>query len=302
MKNLSTEDLLFFVEMMKKRNMALTAESLGLSMATASRRLAKLTDSFGEVLFVKNKNGMQPTTKAMEAERVVQHILEELQQLSSSIQFDPAFLKRNFVLAGVDNGVVAIMTPILPAIFKAAPGICLHMVETNRYVVEHQLRSGEVDFAIFPKSYPDGGNSLHSMTIYRHHCVYVTRKNHPLVQVDPLSQTFKEAISHYQRIEISTLYQESSRYDPYCPAPGKVLLTSPYFIGAAFGVLETDWVVAMPEKTAEYLAHWLPIHIHRVPVDDMPAIEPQLIWHDSTHHDPACQWFRSMVLSCCKQL
>ena len=44
------------------------------------------------------------------------------------------------------------------------------------------------------------------------------------------------------------------------------------------------------------------VHFVDLPVNDVPALETHLYWHESTDQDPANRWMREQIIEICQQV
>ena len=76
---------------------------------------------------------------------------------------------------------------------------------------------------------------------------------------------------------------------------GQPSIVIPYFNTAPFLVLDTDFIMRIPSRTAEY---WLArggYAVRDLPPELAYAFSPKLIWNTRSDGDPLHQWVRSLV-------
>ena len=61
---------------------------------------------------------------------------------------------------------------------------------------------------------------------------------------------------------------------------------------------QTDMAMTVPES----FAHRHSLHAVDLPVNDVPAQETHLYWHESTDQDPANRWMREQLIELCQQV
>jgi DNA-binding transcriptional LysR family regulator len=66
-----------FEVLLRERNLTRAAETLGVAQPALSKTLAKLRLYFGDPLFVRSANRMEPTTKALELAGSVRGLLDD---------------------------------------------------------------------------------------------------------------------------------------------------------------------------------------------------------------------------------
>ncbi|WP_240922959.1 LysR substrate-binding domain-containing protein, partial [Metapseudomonas otitidis] len=78
----------------------------------------------------------------------------------------------------------------------------------------------------------------------------------------------------------------------------KVALRSQHYMMASTVLQSTDMAMTVPERFAR--RHDL--HFVDLPVNDVPALETHLYWHESTDQDPANRWMREQIIEICQQV
>src|SRR5881392_197169 len=103
MARFDVELLLVFDEMYKTRNVTRAAANLGLPQSSVSLALGKLREHFGDRLFSRTANGMEPTPRAENAIADVRMAIGALQQaLAGQPVFDPGASEREFSICMTD--------------------------------------------------------------------------------------------------------------------------------------------------------------------------------------------------------
>lgn len=303
MKNaLDRDSLIFLKTLCDTQNLVNAANQLGLSPATASRLLGKLREAFGDELFTRSSGGLAPTWRMTELLPQVRTVLDDYERLLEVSAFDPKMLERAFHIGGVDHGVI-FLAPAVARVASVAPGVVIEMSEiTNDWPV--QLRTGELDAVISPmESVPQG---FHYLKLRERSCSsrLVCRPGHPLLAraAQRGGVTMEEALS-YGFVEITwrptNYFRLAKSREGEAFASRRVVVKTPYFMGAAKIVSESDLLLPLSNLMADwcfeqgFLAE-LPLIGDLKFVNDF---EPKLIWHDRSHLDPAMQWLRGMILS-----
>lgn len=303
MKNaLDRDSLIFLKTLCDTQNLVNAANQLGLAPATASRLLGKLREAFGDELFTRSSGGLVPTWRMTELLPQVRTVLDDYERLLEVSAFDPKTLERAFHIGGVDHGVI-FLAPAVARVASVAPGVVIEMSEiTNDWPV--QLRTGELDAVISPmESVPQG---FHYLKLRERSCSsrLVCRPGHPLLAraAQRGGVTMEEALS-YGFVEITwrptNYFRLAKSREGEAFASRRVVVKTPYFMGAAKIVSESDLLLPLSNLMANwcfeqgFLAE-LPLIRDLKFVNDF---EPKLIWHDRSHLDPAMQWLRGMILS-----
>lgn len=78
----------------------------------------------------------------------------------------------------------------------------------------------------------------------------------------------------------------------------KIALRSQHYLMASLVLQQTDMVMTVPARFAR--RHDL--QAFNLPVNDVPAVETHLYWHESTDQDPANRWMREQMIELCQHV
>ena len=137
--------LLLFQHLLEDRNISSVARRLDLSQPAVSNALRRLRQAFGDELFVRTAQGMQPTPRAAGP------VSEALALLAGALQdqdaFDPAASMRRFRVAMTDVGEIHFMPRLIEVCAQVAPQArawCACRARSWR----GEMEAGRVDLAI----------------------------------------------------------------------------------------------------------------------------------------------------------
>lgn len=152
MRNMNMLDLNLlrvFEALMREQNVSLAAERLNLTQPAVSNALNRLRGVFEDQLFVRTRNGMEPTPVALALYEPIQQGLASIRSaLSEGLSFDPATSQRSFTIITTDVGELTYIAQLLKALSQEAPNIDLQVMEASREEYEKLLDSGKADFAL----------------------------------------------------------------------------------------------------------------------------------------------------------
>ena len=291
--HLSFEEMRLLKLLLETEQLSLAAERLGHSASTVSRQLAHAREVLGDPLFVRAKTGLLPTARMLAISSKMDRLLEIWDDMADEKPFSPASSERRFRIMTADNGLNAYLTECLPAILAQAPRARL-IVEPLSDDVFESLRCGEADVAVYPTT--DIPAECRAVPLPVMHPVALMRPGHPLVKRFRAQGRLRQAdFDAYPLLmcdpRIGTRFREALEAE--CK---RARLIIPYF-NALRAILEkTDFVAWSPKASAR---QWVDAGaLFAAPVEDSPftSFQPQLIWHERTHADPACQWLRGMIL------
>jgi DNA-binding transcriptional LysR family regulator len=279
--------------LLRELSLTRTADQMGMSQPTVSRILARLRLHFGDPLFVRAGQGMQPTARALELAEPLAAVLAGVRQMQAgSAVFDPASAERCFRLYMVDGGIVYVLPRLLDVLARSAPRLGLRTVQCDPHELEQQLEHGKIDLAL--GSFPHLLNNIHQRPLWVENYATVMRRGHPCAK--GLDRTAFLAQRHVLVTmgDVNHQYAAAGRVlDTLLPASA-VLCHVPSFTAAAHLVLHTDAMATLPLRLAHFLADDLGLEAVDTPVS-LPPLQLAMYWHERSHRDPANRWLRSVV-------
>jgi DNA-binding transcriptional LysR family regulator len=147
--DLDLRDLAVFSMLMQLHSVTKVGAALNLPQPTVSRCVARLREQFRDVLFVRTRSGMEPTSIALAAAPAVNDIVRVYAtQLSDPGKFDPKVSRREFALAASDVGHLLVLPRLFSEMASEAPGVKFTAVPLSQRPLIEELQSGEVDLAV----------------------------------------------------------------------------------------------------------------------------------------------------------
>jgi DNA-binding transcriptional LysR family regulator len=279
--------------LLRELSLTRTADVLGMSQPTVSRVLARLRQHFGDPLFVRAGQQMQPTARALELAEPLAAVLAGVRQLQAgSAEFDPATSTRCFRLYMVDGGVVHVLPRVLRGLAQVAPHVGIRTVQCEARELELQLEQGRIDLAL--GSFPQLLNNIHQRPLWVETYATIMRRGHPAAR--SLDDRSFRAHRHVlvSMGHANHEYAAAGRILESMLAPSAVLCHVPSFTAAAHIVLHTDAIATLPRRLAHSLADDLGLDLVDAPVA-LPALQLAMYWHERSHRDPASRWLREVV-------
>ncbi len=165
-----------FDVLLEERSVTRAGIRLGLSQSAVSHALNRLRHAFGDPLFHRTAQGMQPTARALEVGPGVHASLAQLQAAVNPPTFDPGATDRRFVLAAGAYACAVFIPALVARLAEVAPSAQLIVAPTSDFL--GRLDSQQNDFAV----------SLISSTparvaqepLFRETLVWAVNTNHPL--------------------------------------------------------------------------------------------------------------------------
>lgn len=283
-----------FDALLHERSVSRAAERLGISQSSASEMLAKLRDRFDDPLLVRTRDGLAPTTRALELRPQVREAIDRLRQLlAGSKGFDPATSDETFRLSTSDYTQLLLMPTLTRLMLAEAPHCTVDVLPVHILRVEQAMDAGDIDLAI--AYYPEPPPSLRRSPLFSDRYVCIARPGHPEA-VSPLTAERFAALPHV-RVAPSGLTYFSSVVDQALEALGlqrRIAVSSPHFLLAAQLVSQTDLVLALPQRAAQALAAHFALQVIPIPMP-MRTIDLSMYWHERCHHSAPQQWLRERV-------
>jgi DNA-binding transcriptional LysR family regulator len=286
--------LYVLVALDERRSVSGAARKLHRSQPVVSVALGKLREFFGDPLFVRSGNGMQPTPRAttlIESARVV------LARIGSDIlaepSFDPIKSSRAVSLVLSDVGEVVLLPALIRRLRDQMPNAMVRSVTLPAGEVALQLESGEVDLAI--GYFPDlKKHNFYQQALYSDTFASLIRSDH-LVRADKLS------LKQYLQLEHAVVHAESRTEEVMESFLARkrirreVVLSTPHFTSVPIIVAQSDLIVTIPEPLARYFSSVaVGVRVVQLPFDP-PRIAIKQFWHRKFQHDARSRWLRGLT-------
>jgi DNA-binding transcriptional LysR family regulator len=292
--NLSRIDLnLFTVFAAIYREGGITAASkrLHLSQPAVSHALGRLRELLDDPLFERHGNEMVPTPLARTLAVTIGSSLDSLEQMMHRAgRFDPASSQRVFSIAVRESQESTFLPTLLATLAPSAPNIDVATVRIERRDLEDDLQSGDIDFAI------DVALPV-SADVRREHVgaaplVVLARIDHPVVKGALDLDTYLS-----QEHVLVTGRRRGRGYEDMALAKlgvaRRIRLRCQQYAAAAEIVSRTDLLATISRKQADLINEnnqMLPFPA------EVPPLESYLYWHARSEDDPACRWFKGVLL------
>ena len=273
-----------------------TARKLGLSQPTVSRSLAQLRSAIGDPLLVRVGNRMCRTARGDALLEPVSSWLESAAVLIESPEFQPASLRRRFRIAATDFGVMAAITPALPAILKAAPEAAIDIVPLP-FEPAAALAAGDIDLAVSGLDYNPA--QLHGRALFTDSFACLMRPEHPLATGD--GALALDQLLGCAHLGITVSDAEVERLDHVLGEVArarKVSARIPYFHAAAGVIAGSDLLMMLPLRAARTFARVHGLALRHAPAE-VGTLHYTLLWHERSAQDPAVAWLADRLGTAC---
>ena len=297
--NLSKVDLNLFIvfdAIYTEANLTRAGQIVGITQPAVSNALSRLRETFNDPLFVRTAQGMVPTPMA---QNIIGPVRNALQLLRVSVQesriFNPLQANKTFRISMTDLIEAVILPPLFQRLRRQAPAVQIESFLAKRRETTKELAAGRIDFAVDAPLNTDP--QVRHVKLLEDRYVCAMRKGHPLAK-DKISLDDYLSLTH---IHISSRRSGLGLVDLALGKMGiqrKIALRSQHYLMASQVMQQTDMAMTVPES----FAHRHGLHAVDLPVNDVPAQETHLYWHESTDQDPANRWMREQLIELAQQI
>lgn len=287
--------LRIFDVVMTERSVTRAANILHITQPAVSNALSRLRYLLEDPLFVKTHGGVNPTQKAQLIWPVIRDALAKINSVLEMSEFDAASSHADFRLAMSEYLASQTLRPLLLAQLSHAPGVKVHLRPFTLETASLQLERGEIDLAA--GVYSGGLPSLKSVPFETLSFVLVLRKDHPLLNKQPLSlDDFLDA--RHVAVNIFGTAGALPIVDRELAAAGlhrNVSFTVNQFSLVPAMLANSDLVSIIPAAVAMDSAYSESLAVVECPFKFEPRVM-SLIWHERTDNLSAHQWLRGEVM------
>jgi DNA-binding transcriptional LysR family regulator len=279
--------LLVFQEVMRHRKLTAVAERLGLTQSSISHSLRRLRDVFGDELFLRRSNGVEPTARARELEPVVRGVIETLRgAIRIDEPFAPESVRGVVRISMVDHYCALVGAPLLRAIRQSAPNLQLSIRPLVRRAALGALAANDIDLALglFWKL-PKG---LRGQKLFEETHRVVARKGHPLIRQKLDLKTFLAA----EHLLVSFGGDLEGVVDQALAKLGKqrkLVAAMPFFLPAIATVAKTDLITTVPSRHALAFAETFRLNVYAPPIQ-IPRYMTGIVWHERNDGNALIRW------------
>lgn len=279
-----------FSAIMAAGQLSRAAEQLGMSQPALSAALQRLRVTFDDPLFIRTKQGMEPTPRARELHTQLQPHLAALRQiLSPEHRFNPLTSQRRFRIVSADYFEMALLPPLLKHVQAQAPNIMIEVSNADDSTNERLLKA-EADLAI-DALLPDDPR-LKRALLLEEPLVVIARQGHPQLKQQCLKQQFLDA----QHVVLPDRNRRLP-LDQILNTPGWERRTGAQvtqFSGLLNTCAHSDMIATVPQRLADQYAAPLNLRVFPFPAP-IPPVPVYLLWSPLLDKDPAHQWLREQL-------
>lgn len=281
--------LLVFEAVHAEGNLTRAAKRLNLSQPAVSNALRRLRDTLGDPLFIRTRDGMQPTDFAGRLAVRLDQALAMLRGVELGDDFDPREMTREFRIAISDYNSAILLPGLLRHIQQHAPGASVTTSTIRRDALREMLSSGQVDLAV---SMPQELDGLHYASLFRDSYVGLAAKGTLSGEGLPLDEFCCRGHVLYSlegrgQSNVDTALSKLRR-------SRRIVARTPFIQVIPQMIEGTELLTILPARAARQYMRNYSLDTFPPPVNLHP-LEIGLHWHGRQHHDPAHEWFRTAL-------
>ena len=282
-----------FDAILLERSVTAAGERVGLTQPAMSNALSRLRNVFGDPLFVRTPEGMQPTPFARSIADPVRQALGLIDAaLASQARFDPATSERVFRFNMSDIGEMVFLPPLLERLHRIAPGARVEVLSLPQDDLEDALASGAIDLAL--GALPGVGPPVRSRRLFRDPYLSLVRADHPTIRGKLTRKQFLAA-SHAVVSSVGTGHQAVESALLAAGLHRRIALRVPHFMVVPMILARTDLIATLPGRIARSFAQMGEFKALAPPVRIPPA-NVQVHWHERFTEDAGNRWMRELFL------
>jgi DNA-binding transcriptional LysR family regulator len=275
------------------RSVTAAGQRVGLTQPAMSNALARLRAVFGDPLFVRTAEGMQPTPFARSIADPVRQALGLIDAaLASRTGFDPSTSERIFRFNMSDIGEMVFLPPLLERLHRIAPGVRVEAVSLPQHELEEALASGAIDLAL--GALPGVGPPVRSRRLFRDAYLSLMRADHPTIGSKLTRRQFLEAW-HAVVSSVGTGHQAVESALLAAGLHRRIALRVPHFMVVPMIIARTDLIATLPGRIARSFEQMGAFKALAPPLR-IPAADVQVHWHERFTEDAGNRWMRELFL------
>lgn len=293
LRNIDLNLLVVFEAIYSSGNITSAARKLGVSQPTISNSLARLRDSIGDPLFVREGRGIKPTVRAMQLIDSVRQALILIEGgISQAESFDPTVDKRHFRIAMLDLFEPIIM-PTLMRDVQSSGNISFEILPaSDGKMLRQKLNDGSIELVV--ADYQSQINDAVCEPLGPVQAVLIARKGHP--EID--GEITKDVFSKLGHVAIFSDVWGRARIVEVLERLNirrNVVYSVPRFSSFPNIVASTDLIAMVPFKFAKAIAEFYPLQILPLPFSVPDQQIFYMTWKSSNTDEPHHKWLRERM-------
>lgn len=285
-----------FDALLAHRSVSAAAAELKLTQPAVSNALKRLRSATGDHLFVRTRNGMQPTAFALAAAKPLLEGLRLIRDgLERSGQFEPATTTRCFRLLMTDAGQMVFLPKLLPSLAVAAPHVSVKVTQVPVASYLEQLETDRADLAL--GALAPFAQTLVLRRLFSQNYVVLCHRRHPIASRGHRSGALAAFLDSHH-VVVRPPNTTEAMLDVLARQYGwslRIALDVPHFMVLPHVLTDTRLVALVPTLVGEAVTRQSDTVIVEAPFKT-PGISIRMGWHQRQQKDAGHRWFRDLVL------
>ena len=303
--NINTFDLNLlktFQALFAEGSVTKAAERLGVTQPAASASLRRLREVFGDPLFVRTGQRLEPTQVALDLRSQVEQTLAGVAgMLELGSVFDPARLDRTFWLSGSDFFSQLLLPKLLERLRLEAPSVKIVFVDQVFGTTLGELENGKVDLAFWPRvDMPKWVSMQYLFTTQFQHIARIGHNRLVSAGIkdgDPIPVDLVCDLAHVHFSPDGRTLDDMDQVLAKMGRRRKIHATVPTFSAVIDVVNESDLIGTLPFHTIDALGGQRNFTRHPLAVE-RPEIPLMMYWHRRAENSLGHRWLRGLVHEC----
>lgn len=291
--NIDLNLLVAFDALIVENHVSRAAARIGVSQPTMSRSLQSLRQIFGDVLFERTSEGMRPTPRALELDRLVRPGLETIgTAIGQDVEFDPSRVQRRFLFAMTDMASYLVMPLVMKKLRELAPLIDVEVRSCGPQKALEMVESGTVEFAIGTFEYVP--TTIKTANLEKLKEICITDIGNPYLRDRKLDLDLFLSLPH---VAVAVEGQRGIPIDVALETLGhqrRLALIVPHFLSVPRSVVGTDMLAVVVEELLEQLPERSLVARHELPLPFEPVMG-RIAWHRRLDGDTGHGWLRTLI-------
>lgn len=276
---------------LQERSATRAARRLHVTQSAVSNALARLRESLGDPLLVRNARGLSPTPRASQLEPELAAVMVRLGRLlSNEAEFEPATTTRELTIACADYLTASIGPALTELLRKRAPHAALRFVPLEQLASSEGLASNVDVHLGMPRQLPAG---CRSVALFEDQFVCLL----PRGTARGSARLSLEAYLASSHLRVSVLGGTEDAVDLALAKRGlsrNVTLTVPHFAVVPLLVERGGYVATLSRRLAKALAGSYRVGLCEPPLP-LGKRSVRMIWHQRTEADPGARFLRALI-------
>ena len=294
-----------FDVLLEERSVTRAGARLGLTPSAVSHALSRLRYHLGDDLFQRDRQGMQPTRKALEIGPSLHAALGQLQSALTPADFEPAVSDHRFSVVAGAYACAVLMPAVVAELQAKAPGVLLQITENPPDLIE-QLDSAEVDFVV--SVFDSAPERFARERLMTEALAWVVRSGHPLslrgaatledlVGVPHVVVTTRRETVERQAISMRSSWEDFGAFESELAKRGlrrHVGVVAPDTFSAMTIVARSEMAALIPRRLALLSVQSGRLALVEPPYETAP-VNVSLLYRKDRLAEPPIAWMRDVI-------